>query len=119
MIKKQRLIKEELRNFPIFGISTQSLKISHISNKNGGSLEKDNSKKKGGLQRGKSMEAERSKVLQNTVINFKKCRENMSKSSALLKRKKQKITKEESISRTSLMSCSNLVSIPSTTALNT
>lgn len=63
MIKKQRLIKEELRNFPIFGISSQSLKLSHISNKSGGSLDKSSNKKKGGLQRGKSMEAERSKVL--------------------------------------------------------
>lgn len=76
-------------------------------------------KKSRGLQKGKSLELERSKLYQGSVNNFKKTIENIKlKNSALVKKKRDKTIKEFSISRTSLISNENLLSLPSTTILN-
>lgn len=94
MLKKQILIKEELRNFPVLGPESKSLKMSQITHKTNSSLGRSESKKKLGLQRGRSMEAEPCKVLQSSISNFKKSRDKLAKSSALVKKKRNRNAKE-------------------------
>ena len=120
MIKKHRMIRQELKKFPIFEHRGQTSSLTEFKPKlDQWAMKQEIKKKSRGLQKGKSLELERSKLYQGSVNNFKKTIENIKlKNSALVKKKRNKTIKQSSISRTSLISSENLLSLPSTTILN-
>lgn len=94
MIKKHRLIREELKNFPVFGHRSLSSSTVTIGPKIEQQSGKDQVKRKWALQKGKSLEIESHKMFQGSVNNFKKSAENPKpKSSGLIKKKRNKTIK--------------------------
>lgn len=95
MIKKHRMIRQELKKFPILEHRGQTASLTEFKPKlEQWPVRQEIKKKSRGLQKGKSLELERSKLLQGSVNNFKKTIENKKlKNSALVKKKRDKTIK--------------------------
>lgn len=95
MIKKQRLIREQLKNFPVLG-PRLSLSSASTPSKQDIRDTKNSSNKKGGLQKGKSLEIERAQIFNTTINNFKRSMENgkpKNQISRLVKKKRNRTLK--------------------------